>query len=632
MRSFVDSARAWKWMMAIVVVFVFCAPEIFMWQSIDHGAIPLRAYRGDAAHYMSILNSAIEHVGPTGNSYFFENRTLPSRFFVFQVVAAFLFSYTSLPIVWAALFLKLFVALSVWYLCARSMTLGGVDERLAYAASSVFVLTYGATAFDGYGLGYWFLPALVGGLYLLARTCAKIPHSMSSYGLLLVGTLFLFSFHPAYFGLGTIVTGLSLLYALILHRDRRIVAVAVVWFVAALILFGVLFVPQLQTSDVNTDMLHRMALVVTHLPVHPLVSSQLLFLLCVVFFGFRNERDNQRRRVWFVWGSVCAASLVLLNSSVVTGRYLVNDHYTVFIDFVSLFIFVLFVVSDVRRSTWLVTLGVAGVCIALVSIFDVAQYLNFRPGYYGRWSVLHVSIAGVAAMCIWPSLRQYARKGVSSRFFLALCVGVAAAYASAIIGIDIKNSRYVRHEAVQSYRPLVEYMQTRQPGVVLADTSISSLMAIYTPHMVYWSQYGFSQTETNDDLLVRYENTRLFFPDDSDLSSTTITASLLGAIDRCNDFGRHYWLDLATKIGMPAFERELCAPNRERDSAIPAVYAAAVRYDEAVNARRVWNQPFRVDYLIVESDNTEVPAWLLANYFMKDKEIAGRFVVYRKRS
>ncbi len=178
--------------LAILIAIIFIVPELFAWKSADALQTPLRAYRGDTAHYLSILNAAQVNHGPVGNAYFSEWRGELSQFYLFQTVVAAVTFAGAIPVVWFSLLLKVLVATGVFYLLAYLFELYGTPKWPATFLSAAFVLLYGPTAFAGSATQNWFLPVFLLAVFLVARFTTRLEYRLSDAAFF-VFSIFLFA-------------------------------------------------------------------------------------------------------------------------------------------------------------------------------------------------------------------------------------------------------------------------------------------------------------------------------------------------------------------------------------------------------------------------------------------------------
>ena len=129
MKYFPDISSKW----ALVVIFiVFLVPELVVWGIVDSFKEPIRSYRGDTAHYMTILNSALAKGGPEGNSFLYEEQEHGSRFFVFEALMGTANKILPLPASVWAIVLQVLVPLLVFYALYSIFIAFGIEEKMEF--------------------------------------------------------------------------------------------------------------------------------------------------------------------------------------------------------------------------------------------------------------------------------------------------------------------------------------------------------------------------------------------------------------------------------------------------------------------------------------------------------------------
>jgi hypothetical protein len=595
-------------------------PDLRLWGQVDHfSSLPLRDYRGDTAHYLAILHSAQLNHGPTANAYFWEQASEPSQFYVFQRVVGWLGDLGGLEIVWVAVILRLVVAWLVFCLLSRLLLIFSVPERFAAYLSFAFTLFYGAVAFQGYALGFWFLPCLLGALYLAAQFSIKPFTSFWSIWRPVLAVA-LASVHPVYFTLVGLAVGLIILFKLIREPKSAVFLGAGVWSVLSLVAFYLLFWPFLASHfPAAQDVLYRIVAIDTRIIIHPLFSLRLIFLCVLSLFAWRQGRDQR----WLVVSAFSFAALIGLDSYLLTGTYIANDHYAIIEDSLSVLTAALLLSKAPNlssRASKIFSLSALALLVFSL-IMTVDFYFHFQLGYYGKWFPVHLAYFLIALTLWWPQkARDYLSKFFVSKVavmvFLVIC---PVLYANVLL---YKNAvpHLAGNQEVQEYRELISYLRTQDEGVVLADPKLSNLISLFTNQRVYWSPIAFSESVTDQELIQRWQEARLFFY--QSLSGPEAQGSVVGTINRCSDFGRGEVLDLLTKIGWSEPQATLCQPEQDRIARFAELNLAADRYSHGVSSRGEWQAAYRLDKLVVLPGEVVTP-WLLEQDFMLEKEIGG---------
>ena len=380
----------------ICILIVFLLPEIIAWGTVDNFNDPIRAYRGDTAHYMTVLNSALTNGGPEGNSFTFEEQEHGSRFFVFESLIGLIGKTTLISAPALAIILQALIPLLIFLIFSSILRALGIDTRIAYFVSLLNTIVYGVVAYDGYGLSFWFMPFLLLGLWVLISKSTESPLSPRS-GLLVVFSIFLFTLHPAYFAFGGALT-LVTWFLLVRKNSLRIVAPYIIlWGVLAGILFFSLFADMLAPSVAATDTIMRMALVETRFPIHPIQMLELL-IVGIAMYSYRKL-------------DILSASFLIgfaaLFAPTITGSYLVNDHYAIAKDYLVLAAALLLIYSETfKKHLWL---GSILLLTLAIDFFVVIKYFDFRFGYYGRYAIFHSALLIISLILISPKVKIFLR-------------------------------------------------------------------------------------------------------------------------------------------------------------------------------------------------------------------------------
>ena len=615
MKYFPDISSKW----ALVVIFiVFLVPELVVWGIVDSFKEPIRSYRGDTAHYMTILNSALAKGGPEGNSFLYEEQEHGSRFFVFEALMGTANKILPLPASVWAIVLQVLVPLLVFYALYSIFIALGIDEKIASFVSLLHVLVYGVVVYDGYGLAFWFMPFLLLGIWVLMANSVKDSFTPRS-GLMIVFSIILFTLHPAYFAFGGTLTFVVWAVLMKRHGLKEVLPHAFVWLAMALILFAFLFADSIIGSVANHDLLVRMALVKTRFPIHPLEMIQ-MFLVGIALFSYRKLN---------ILSAAFLIGFAALLAPTVTGSYLVNDHYVIAKDYLILVAALVLVYSEtLKKRIWL---GWILLVTTLLDIFIVLNYFNFQFGYYGKYVTIHAALLVISLILILPDIRISLRRVLDSKYLRVSLICLAMLYALLLQYKDYTSARLVRDRSIQEYRPLFEHMRNLPEGVVVADNALSFFIPIFTPQKVYWSSLVSSQPASTLNILTRFEDAHLFFPDDESHEPPAVVSSIFGAIDRCREFNRRGVLEKLASLGLKAPLTEICAPTRERQARYDALKNVLEERYQRTLASQKWQPAFRVDYLVLTEEDKQVPQWLIEKYFTEIDRVAGTVIYSYKK-
>ncbi|OHA91068.1 MAG: hypothetical protein A2665_01075 [Candidatus Zambryskibacteria bacterium RIFCSPHIGHO2_01_FULL_46_30] len=603
-----------KWALVLILI-TFLLPELLVWGVVDSFEEPIRSYRGDTAHYMTVLNSALIKGGPEGNSFLYEGQDPVSRFFVFESLVGVVGLVVPISASVLAIILQVLVPLLIFYILYSIFIAFGIEEKIASFVSLLHTLVYGVIVYDGYGLAFWFVPFLLLGIWVLIANSVKDFFTPRS-GLMVVFSIVLFTLHPAYFAFGGALTSIVWLALIKKYGLRAVFLYALLWLSLTLTLFLLIFADSITGSVVNNDLLTRMALIKTRFPIHPLEMIQ-MFLVGIALFSYRK------------FNILAAAFLIgfaALLAPTITGSYLVNDHYVIAKDYLILAVALVLVYSETfKKRVWL---GWILLVTTILDIFIVLNYFNFQLGYYGKYVTIHVALLVISLILISPNIHIFLRRVLNSKYLRVSLICVAMLYALVLQYKDYTNARLVRDRNIQEYRPLFEHMRNLPKGVVVADNALSFFIPVFTPQKVYWSSLASSQPAPTLNILTRFEDVHPFFPDDESHQPPGVISYLFGAIDRCREFNRKGVLEKLASFGFEAPLAEICAPLRERQVRYDALKDVLEERYQRTLASREWQPTFRVDYLILTEEDRQVPAWLIEKYFTEIDRVSGA-IIYR---
>ena len=588
---------------SLIVVLTFLIPELIVWGTVDHFKEPVRSYRGDTAHYMTVLNSALSKGGPEGNSFLYEEQEHGSRFFVFESLVGAVGRVIPVPASVLAIIFQVLVPLLIFYILYSIFIALGIDDKIASFASLFHTLVYGVVVYDGYGLAFWFMPFLLLGIWVLIANSVRDSFTPRS-GLMIVLSIFLFTLHPAYFAFGGALSIVAWFILIRRHTFRTMLPYILLWFVT-------LFADILTSSVAAHDTLVRMALVSTRFPVHPIQMIELL-VVGIALFSYRKLN---------ILSAAFLIGFVALLAPTIIGSYLVNDHYVIAKDYLILAAALLLIYSEnLKKRLWL---GWILLVTTLLDIFVVLNYFNFQPGYYGKYVTIHGSLLVIALILIAPELRGFARRALGSKYLRVFLICLAMFYALLLQYKDYTNSRLVRDINIQQYRPLFEHLRNLPKGVVIADNFLSFHIPIFTPQKVYWSSLASSQPAPTLNILERFEDVHLFFPDDEAHQPPAVVGYIFGAVDKCREFNRRGILEKLASFGFKAPLAEMCAPTFERQARYDALKDVLEERHKKTLASQKWQPAFRADYLILTKEDKQVPLWLIEKYFTEVDSVAG---------
>lgn len=611
--------------LALIILTLFLAPEIFYWVTLDNFKSPWREISGDYSLYASQLNAVLQHGQPTGNPYFAENQYQIGRFYIFGTLFSFIPLAEKVPIGWWLIVFKIAAAVLVFYLFARLLALFNSPARLTYIFSFIFVLFYGAITFKGGSALYnWFLPAWLAGFLTVIRFFKSEKINLAGFSVFLISPL-LFAFHPLYFTVGIALSGLLWLYTLYAKRfERKILVFFLIWLAWTLFLFSrafwpFVFPPDAQFAEMAAGMTFRNTLINTHFPFLFLFGLRYLLLVLMTGLLYRQSAKTADRPDSF--RPLFLLSLVVflgLNSYVITGRYFLNDHFPFFEEFIIIPLALLLLFGPAVAPTKLARrLGMAILLVSTVSVLVIWNYLNFKPVYFGAEVPQYLAYFTIGLLLSWPGLRGklFFRHG---RFLLKSLLIVAVFH---IVFMTFWDDKYwfPLHRQVQNYRGLIENMKNLPDGVVLANPYISNLALIYTRHKVYWSPIAFHDLVATEELRRRWLTARVFFPAEPAFNGQPAVVSIFGRRDnKCREFKRGVYLGWLARLGFPGPQKTICDDPILR-SQWPALQTESEIYRQAAGQMQ-WQPAFQLDYLLVEKGKDQIDQSLVSRYFGKISE------------
>ncbi|MGB3921690.1 MAG: hypothetical protein WBL19_00190 [Minisyncoccia bacterium] len=599
----------------IVLAAIFSFPDIYLWATVDNFDSPVRYYRGDTYHYLSVFRSAMIDGGPNANSFFVEQPDEKSQFFILQSLALLLSPFKDVSIVWFDVFLRSLVALLVYWLLTKLFLLQSVSERLSKILAFSATLIYGIIALKGAAIGFWFLPALLGGLYCVMKFLEDGKDGMRSSVWPIFLSLPLFAVHPVYFTMGGLAALLAWFIRLREDRSRRMLAIFFAWCLTAIGLFATLYLSFFIGSPGGEDATYRVVAIDTRLPIHPVFSLQLITIAIVALLA------KERAILMFA-----IAAFVGLNSYIVTGTYIANSHYALIInDFLVILLVLAILFKDKALGTHRV-LGVLTFLLFAFMLFEILRYLDFQPGYIGRWALLLSGFFFLSVLLVSTRVRSYIT-GVLGSKLIWLVVVFALLYAPTIAYKDMQAD-IDEHREVQSYRPLVEEFKSKEAGAVLARPEVANIVSLYTGQKVYWSNNAFPESVTDEELLERWMDAAIFYPEDEFIYGEEAVTSVMGNSNRCMVHKRDDYYNILVRIGFPQFKEDLCDRYISYRAGWPELVEESRDFSRQATSTGVWQPQYRLDWLIVEESEKEKLGKFLDKYFTFVKVVDERFFVY----
>jgi hypothetical protein len=590
-----------------------------LWAKIDNYNWPIHSYTGDTYHYLSIFRSAVIDGKTNSNAFFWEQSNDPSQFYIFQKIASTLNPFANVSIVWFDVLLRISVAFLVCFLLYKLLTLLEVESLTAYIYSLAITLIYGAVAFKGYALGNWFIPALLGGIYCVMYFSRDVNTSSKSI-LFMYFAMILFAVHPVYFTMG----GLACLFAwaskLYKNRSKKILLLFLLWCLVSLFLFSLLFLHFLVGSTAGNDTIFRIVAISTRLPIHVLTSIRLITLAIVAWL------ISEETLSFFV-----VASFIGLNSYILTGTYIANDHYAFIIeDFIGILLALSIIYNYKKKIKIRPWLGYWILLLFSITFFEVLRYLNFRPGYLGRWFPMLAGYFLLGLLFVSDKSKTILKRFWSTKLIWLLMV-ISILYSGTILYKD-NISHISKHKDIQSYRALIEELNLIPPGVVLADPKISNAISLYTKHKVYWLSEGFSETVTNKELEARWSDASIFFPNDPSMRGPDAISSVIGNANRCYVHMLNDYYDALAKIGITIYKKDLCDTYDQRYKTWQSLLNKSQIFIDYATSTLEWSPAYKLDWLVLKTDERPPIARVVGSFFKPYKVVGDNFLIYHFNS
>ncbi len=594
---------------------IFSFPDLYLWTTVDNFETPIRYYRGDTYHYLSVFRSAIIDGEPNANSFFLEQPEEKSQFFILQTIASALQPFKDVSIVWIDLGLRILVAFLVYLILTKLFLLSKASEKLSKVLAFFITVTYGVVAFKGFALGFWFLPALLGGIYCVMKFLENRDGAKRPVWPIFLALL-LFAVHPVYFTLGGLAALLAWFMRLREERTNGMINLFLFWSFLAAVMFAFLYLSFIVSSPGGEDSLYRVVAVDTRLPIHPLFSLQLMVLITIAILV------KERAILFFA-----LASFIGLNAYIVTGTYIANDHYAYIIaDFLAVFLGLRMIFNKTTEYKPYPILGLSTLVLGSFMFFETLRYLNFQPGYLGRWTPLVIGFLLISL----PLFSEKIKNGIANLLnskLIWMGVFVAILYAPTLALKDMRT-HLGEHKEIQSYRPLIENFLKKEQGVVLAKPEVANVISLYTDQKVYWSKEAFSESVTDEELLARWMDASIFFSEDKFIYGDEAATSVMGNANRCMVHKRDHYYDILARADFPQFKENLCDTYLSYRALWPNLVRESRGFSSIATSTGTWQPKYHLDWLIVEEAERENLGKFLDKYFTFVEVVEEGFFVY----
>ncbi|MFA6416213.1 MAG: hypothetical protein WCW56_01865 [Candidatus Paceibacterota bacterium] len=512
--------------LSVVISVFFALPDLYVDYKMGESLDPIRSLQPNNAHYLTILNAAINSGQTVPNSYLHEQQNIPSHYALLQSIFAHLPLISNIPIALVWTFLRIFVAVAYFLLLIFILREAGCRFLVASIISFSAVCIWGYIRFQSMALGNWYLPPMLLGVYL-GSWAIKEGLTTRKRLLLLSLSLLLFSWHAVSFSLGGLA--ILLLWArliFIANKDKRkeIIFAGTAWSFWALFLFIILYAPYFGGgSDTAVSTLGRVVqFSKTYLIYHPIETTVVLVATWALLLS--------RRYGYAFFG---LAAIVGLNSNIITGFYFANDHYVVLTEVLAM-VAAASLWFDNRRPSYPRGLGILAFIASGWYLLAGLSHLGFNVAFVGRYLVVTLAMMTITALVFFkqPVINFFSRY---RNITLVLIFVFTSLYTSALVYKGAIYPLKTQQEAKKMV-PLINYLRDNEYSVVLANSVVSSYVALYTKDRVYWSDLLFTDVINDEEILHRWLVSRVFFPNDQLANGELAIDSVYGAEIRCRHF------------------------------------------------------------------------------------------------
>lgn len=605
--------------LGFIISFFFALPDLYVDYKTSNSLDPIRSFQPNNAHYLTVLNAAMNSGGPIPNPYLHEQQNIPSHYALMQIIIAHIPFVSSLSISLLWTLLRILVAVTYFILLYLMLRESGYDLFTAGVLSFCVVSIWGYIRFQSMALGNWYLPPMLLGMYLGSKAI-KNGLTVKRRLILLSLALLLFSWHAVSFSLGGLA--ILLLWGYLIFTEskefrKKTILMAFFWSIFSLFLFMILYAPFfLGQNNTAVSTLGRVVqFSSTYLMYHPIETIVVIVSVWVLLLT--------RRYSYVMFG---IAALVGLNSNLVTGFYFANDHYVVLTEVLTVIAASsLWLNIDRRKSSkWL---GLVALIAGLWYLYAGLSHLGFNPAYLGRYLVVSGSMFVITFLSFAPE----PWRNFFSRYYKLVMVLIfltSSLYVGALVYAGTAFPLKAQQEQ-KNIIPLINYLRKDDYSVVLANSKISNDIALYTKDRIYWSDLLFTDVINDKEILHRWLVSRVFFPNDEMANGELAVDTVYGAEIRC----RHFRLFAEPLLG--PFKNSFISRFREKDC--PRIEAqrqtqkqfldeSLVNYLAEVK-RNKFSPVYKLDLLVV-ADTDLSPKDILQRDFSFETKI-GNFSIYR---
>ena len=607
--------------LTIIISIFFALPDLYVDYKTGESLDPIRSFQPNNAHYLTILNAAINSRQTVPNSYLHEQPNIPSHYTLLQSIFAHLPFISDIPIALVWTFLRIFVAVAYFLLLILILREAGCGFLVASILSFSVVCIWGYIRFQSMALGNWYLPPILLGVYL-GSWGIREGLTTGKRLLLLSLSLLLFSWHAVSFSLGGLA--ISLLWIRLIftvNKDQRkgVIWASVIWSPWSVFLFMILYAAYFWGgSGTAVATLGRVVqFSKTFLIYHPIETIVVFVATWVLLLS--------RRYGYAFFG---LAAIVGLNSNVITGFYFANDHYIVLTE-VLVIMAAASLWSDNRKSSYPKWLGGMALIAGGWYLLAGLSHLGFNGAFIGRYLVVAISMFVITVLVFFkqPMLKFFSRYKIVT---LVLIFILSTLYTSALIYKGTIFPLQTQREAKKMI-PLINYLRENNYSVILANSTVSSYVALYTKDRIYWSDLLFTDVINDEEILNRWLVSRVFFPNDQLANGELAIDSVYGAEIRC----RHFRLFAKPLFGVA--EDSFISRFREKDCPkIEALRRDQKRYLDKSLAKYLvklqeskFSPVYRLDILVVADSDLAPKDILWRDFYLVTK--VGEFSIYQPR-
>ncbi len=614
---------------AILLSLMVSATDFAWWQMYGDGGPPIHAVTtGDQDYYLFRARATLAEGRPIASPFYAEHADGPARFALFEWPLA-VFGRVipavrdANPVILQNL-LRILSVVLIYLALARILRSWAGAGKVVSASIALLTLLWHEPFVmqEFYALETWFVPFHLFGL--IAAFEGMTRAGWKRFAWLSTATIS-FASHPMAFVVGVGGIGAALAVEFLEAKRMKPLFDALPWgafSIAALMLF---FGPFLfQDSQVVSETMGRAPVIASRLPSFPLTALCLAFMAAAGWAFYGQASAGRKKTAWLLFSAFSAVSAAGMTANIVTGSHFLNDHYS-------------FLVA------YLTVIG------GTMAWFE-AREGNIRPQKTLGWFAASSTAIVVGALVVSSPLRSILVRGQSVPFLaggvilgialvfpgffrklkpapaaLAVLIAMSLAY-PAIFLWRLNRADAETQQAAYAVRPAIEAASKLEPGVLMARSKLSDIIAMNTPHRPYWAHKAFIDEATNQELFDRWQDTLTFIPANaSEERADAIKTGIFGLGESlCGNFFDKFAYRPLVRRGV--IDAPLCTPI------LPGDELTAFLGDSLASAQppATWTPRYELDYLLLDRE-TDPPIPEEAKDRFEAVWEDERFALYRVR-